>query len=171
MTKSKSLSHLDSMLLCEYILQRAGVMTHLKLQKILYYVQAFHLAYFDKELIEDDFQAWLHGPVSRKVYDKIKELSILYAEIKYDPEAFNPSPEIQLKQTLTSEQFDLINDVIDSYGKLNSTELENLSHSEMPWQKAREGYGVADRCEVIIPKEIMQTFYKEQLYGKEESLH
>ena len=54
---TKKISKIDSELLTEYILSKYGKMSHLKLQKLLYYVQAFHLAYFDSPLIDDDFEA------------------------------------------------------------------------------------------------------------------
>jgi uncharacterized phage-associated protein len=45
-------------------------LTHLKLQKLLYYAHGWHLALFDGEpLVAEGFQAWQRGPVSPKVYD------------------------------------------------------------------------------------------------------
>ena len=57
---------IDSVILAEYILFKCGKMSHLKLQKLLYYVQAFHLAYFDSPLVDDEFEAWLHGQFQEK---------------------------------------------------------------------------------------------------------
>lgn len=169
MTKSRSIEQVDSMLLCEYILQRGGKMSHLKLQKLLYYIQALHLAYFDQPIIEDDFEAWLHGPVSRKVYNEIKGLSILYSEISFSAKDWETeTPEKILQRTITGDQIDLVDEIIDEFGKLTSSQLENLTHSEDPWINAREGYGVADRCEVIIPKEVMRTYYKQHIYEGED---
>lgn len=155
----------DSLLLCEYLLQVGGPMSHLKLQKILYYAQSIHLAYFDAPLIDDDFQAWLHGPVSRKVYDQLKDVSKLYTEVAYNPEEWGVNtPEVQLKRVLTKDQIEILNEVIEGYGKMSASQLENLSHSEYPWINARIGYGIGDRCEVIIEKDVMASFYKTQIY-------
>ena len=141
-------------------------MSHLKLQKILYYVQALHLAYFDTPIIEDDFQAWLHGPVSRKVYDQIKGHSVLYTEVTYIYNEGEEYPNVILKELITKDQLELVNEIIDGYGKLTASQLENLTHSEKPWLDARVGYGVADRCEVVITKEAMRDFYKKEIYGE-----
>ena len=168
MESGKDLRVVDSLLVCEYILQRGGSMSHLKLQKILYYTQAMHLAYFDRPLIEDDFQAWLHGPVSRKVYDSVKGLSKLYNEVSYSPAQWEAeTPDKLLAKMLTDEQFEVVNDTIDGYSKMTSSQLENLSHSEYPWLNARIGYRVADRCEVVIEKSVMAKFYKSQIYNNE----
>lgn len=47
-------------------------MTHEKLQKLCYYVQAWGLALYNKELINSEFQAWAHGPISIDLYNKYK---------------------------------------------------------------------------------------------------
>ena len=58
---------IDAIVLSNYILKHYGPMSHLKLQKLLYYCDAYSLAYFDNPLIEDDFEAWVHGPVCRRL--------------------------------------------------------------------------------------------------------
>jgi len=44
------------------------IMTNLRLQKLVYYAQAWHLAILDEELFEDDCEAWVHGPVIYGLY-------------------------------------------------------------------------------------------------------
>ena len=154
----------DSALLSEYILQNFGDMSHLKLQKLLYYVQAYHLAYFKIPLIDDDFEAWVHGPVSRKVFDLLKDKSLLYVDLKYRAEGDDLSPTVQIQSGLTKEQLDWVNYVLGEFSTLSGPELESLTHSEAPWIDARKGFGPADRCNNIIPKSAMAEFYRQQLY-------
>ena len=47
--------------------------THLKLQKLCYYAEAMYLAIYGERLTGENFQAWPHGPVSKKLYDKYKD--------------------------------------------------------------------------------------------------
>lgn len=47
-------------------------LSNMKLQKLLYYEQGYHLAYFDAPLFPDNFEAWLYGPVVPRVYDMFK---------------------------------------------------------------------------------------------------
>lgn len=54
---SKNLGQIESLILWGYIASKLGPSSHLKIQKLLYYIQWYHLAYFDKEIISDDFQA------------------------------------------------------------------------------------------------------------------
>ena len=46
--------------------------THLKIQKLVYYTQAWYLANFDTPLFDEDMQAWTHGPVAPSVYEKYR---------------------------------------------------------------------------------------------------
>ena len=156
---------IDSVMLAEYILFKYGKMSHLKLQKLLYYVQAFHLAYFDSPLVDDEFEAWLHGPVSRKIYNTVKDFSVLYNDVEYKKDG--ETPDAFLKFRLSPDQLTLIDDVLKEYSALSGTELENLTHSEKPWIEARKGCGFGDLCHEVIPKNVMSDYYKGQLYGQD----
>lgn len=75
----------DSINLAQYVLAKVGKANHLKLQKLVYYVEAYHLAYFDGEsIISDQFEAWLHGPVSRKLWDHLKPIANVYDDVSLD---------------------------------------------------------------------------------------
>jgi len=165
MSQEKEMGTIDSLVLGEYILKYGGDMSHLKLQKILYYIQAYHLAYFGLPIFEDDFEAWAHGPVSRKVFSELREISLLYNEIRYVYTPGETPPEEILSRQLTDEQVELVNDVIKEYGTLTGLQLENLTHSESPWLDSRKGYGPGDKCSVVIPKETIQEYFRSQIYG------
>ncbi len=165
-TTKKGLSKIDSTILAEYILQKTGSMSHLKLQKVLYYIQALHLAYFNEPLIDDEFEAWLHGPVSRKIYDELKDKSILYKELAYKAEEGVETPNEIIEKSLTPDQKELVDEIISEYGKLSASKLEAISHGEDPWINARKGYSDSDRCCVIITKKSMMEYYHKELYEK-----
>lgn len=156
----KDLTKIDSILLADYILMRHGTMSHLKLQKLLFYCDAYHLAFFDEELVTDQFEAWVHGPVSRKVFNELKDSSLLYAELTFskDTSAANDAFD-----GLTSSQKDLITMVLNTLSTWDEFQLETATHKENPWIEARIGYGPADKCTKIISKESMRTFYKAEI--------
>ena len=166
LVNNKHISTVDSLLITEYILFRYGPMSHLKLQKLLFYVDALHLAYFDKEIVTDEFEAWLHGPVSRKVYNTVKDLSILYDEIKYHNVGGEKTPDILLKESVTDEQLELIDEILAEYSKLTAFQLESLSHNEGPWLSARKGHAPSDKCTTPIDKDYTRNYYKEKVYGR-----
>lgn len=157
---AKNLNKIDSTVLSDYILLNYGAMSHLKLQKLLFYCDAYHLAYFDEELVTDKFQAWVHGPVSKKVFDSFKDKSILYADLSFDGDK---KTVLQLFSKLISEQQELINDVLSVLSQWTSMQLETSTHKETPWIEARKGVGLGDRCCNEISKETTKMFYKLEL--------
>lgn len=157
---TKVLNKIDSLVLSDYILLNYGPMSHLKLQKLLFYCDAYHLAYFNEELITDNFEAWVHGPVSKKVFDSFKDKSILYSDLSFSG---NSKKTLNLFSELTSEQQELINDVLSVLSKWTSLQLETSTHKETPWIEARNGIGIGDRCNNEISKETTRLFYKSEL--------
>lgn len=156
----KGLGQINAQLLADYVLQGYGPMSHLKLQKLLFYCEAYHLAYFDKSLIPEDFEAWIHGPVCREVYNNLKGESLLYTDLGFGGQ-YNPQAEVD--KVLNFDQLELLSDVLTELSTWTGMQLENATHSELPWREARTGLGPADRCENVISKEKMRDFYKVDL--------
>lgn len=151
---------IDSLVLANYILKHYGPMSHLKLQKLLFYCDAYCLAFFDKELISDKFEAWVHGPVCRKVYDQMKGASVLYTDMSYSP--FPDIDEDKIFDELPIDVKDLVGDVLENLTQWTGIELERATHRELPWIEARKGYSEAEKCHVEISKETTRTFYRSQ---------
>ena len=148
----------DAILVSKYVIktlkEQNKEINHLKLQKILYYIQAWNLALLNEPLFEEDFEAWLHGPVIRKVWDEYKGHSVLIGELSEQDENIN------LK--FTEDQEDVIEDVIDAYGNKSGYYLESLTHQEDPWKNARK-----QGENTIIKKEEMKKYYRNLYYGEE----
>lgn len=153
-------SKIGSVVLANYILKHHGPMSHLKLQKLLFYCDAYCLAFFGEELIPDKFEAWVHGPVCRNVYNQMKGASVLYTDMSY-----SPLPGIDEDATFEMLPIDvkeLVKDVLDNLTQWSGIELERATHREQPWIEARRGYGEAAKCHVEISKETTKTFYRSQ---------
>jgi uncharacterized phage-associated protein len=157
-TNQKGLGVLDSIELANYILAKVKNVDQLKLQKLIYYTEAWHLAYFKKSIIEDDFEAWVHGPVSRKIWIKFRGDSILYSNI--NPKLTLKETEKKIKNRINDSQFDLLNEVLEVYGKYSSFKLEELTHSEKPWLSARKGLRQSEPSSKCINKITMGNFYR-----------
>ena len=123
----------DAIELAKYVIvkmaEKGKKINHLKLQKLLYYVQAWHLVYTNEPLISENFEAWLHGPVVRKVWDYYKKYSVMFDDL--------PCEEVDNIE-LTEEQKEIIDDVLDEYGDKTGYYLECLTHVEQPWKEARQ---------------------------------
>lgn len=136
------------------------LITNKKMQKLLYYVEAWSLVYHSS-LIEDNFEAWVHGPVVPEVYQAFRSFgySPLKNEYQEGQTASDKLKHLLGHSNLEQEQKDIIFAVLQKYGALTSYQLEALSHSEKPWIAARAGLGEFDHSSKIIDKELMKSYY------------
>ena len=127
----------------------------LKLQKLLYFAQGFSYAFYDKALFNDDFEAWVHGPVSKTLYNEFKgfgwqELTITNPVVVKK----------RLDELFTKEQIEVLESVWDTYGEYGADQLEALTHTEKPWLEQRKGLGKFQSSTRKISKETMKRYYK-----------
>ncbi len=129
-------------------------MTHKKLQKLCYYAQAIYIAISDNELFGEDFEAWVHGPVSPKLYKEYKNYGFFrISKEKKMPEKIAHNDKIR--------QF--LEVIYRAYGRKDGDELENLTHREMPWINARRGLHYNENSSNKISKEDMKIYYRKIL--------
>lgn len=127
-----------------------STMTHLKLQKMLYYTQAYHLAKFGVPLFDEEFEAWLHGPVIPEIYDIYKKYG--YNLIPQDNDYLKTAPDFSKELT------EFFSTIYSIFGKYDGKYLEELTHDEAPWKDTYE-YGKNN----IISKDIMKDYYINKL--------
>jgi uncharacterized phage-associated protein len=130
-----------------------------KLQKLVYYSDGWHLAYFEQPLVDENFEAWVHGPAIRPLWDYYKKLGGYYTQFHLNPEHSERIRDY-FNRLLRPEQIELIGDVIKEYGDKSAYHLESLSHNEAPWREARNGYAQSERSAAIISKETMKHYYQ-----------
>ena len=116
--------------------------SNLKIQKLVYYAQGFHLAMFGTPFFEDEIIAWEHGPVVESLYFKYKEYGS--GEI--------PQPDVVDLNQYNKDQIDLLDEVFEVYGQFSAWKLRNMTHSERPWiETPKNG---------VISKGLMGEFFK-----------
>lgn len=120
---------------------------NLKLQKLLYYAQGYHLACTGTSFFSDAIEAWRHGPVASNAYHTYKG---------YGSQAI---PVIFLAQDIKVDSFqsELIDYVLETYGHKTGWELRNLTHNESPWLQHSSDGKVADG-ESITESELLDFF-------------
>lgn len=121
--------------------------THLKLQKLVYYAQAWALALLGRPLFEDEVQAWAHGPVVESVFHKYKG---------HGWDAI-PCPETDV--LIDEETEHHLREIMDVYGDFSAKHLEQMTHAEGPWRLARSGLPPHARSSEVITKDSMKTYY------------
>ncbi len=123
-------------------------MTAMKLQKLVYYSQAWSVVWDEKELFKEEIQAWVNGPVVKELYNSHKgEFRISKEFIQGD------------KNKLSKKQKENIDKVLDFYGKKSSQWLSELTHNELPWILARKGLLADERGESVITVSSMEEYY------------
>jgi uncharacterized phage-associated protein len=124
--------------------------SNLKLQKLLYYAQAWFLAFYDKPLFDENIEAWVHGPVVPPVYGQLKVSGLAWQPIMWAPD----------KPVFPESIEEHLIEVMERYGRFNAYQLELLTHSENPWRDARKGIPSDEYSNAIIPREAMRDFYR-----------
>jgi uncharacterized phage-associated protein len=133
------MKHYDINLIADYIILRLNSdekinLINLKLQKLLYYLQAWSLGINEERFLNCSFEAWVHGPVSRELYDRFKSTHSLYSFITVS-DIKNENPESMIEDS----DIEFINFILDNYAGYSGAELESMTHKEIPWIEAREG--------------------------------
>lgn len=111
-------------------------LTPMTLLKIMYFAHAWFLVKYDKPLVGQPFEAWKHGPVSRVVYDEVKQYGsgVISEKLKkFDPReltfvyAFEFFPENETQ---------LLIDIFRYYSQFHAYKLSDLTHEiDSPWDK------------------------------------
>lgn len=133
----------------KYILQKKGTLSTWKLQKLCYYSQAWEIAWTDKPIFNEEFEAWANGPVCPELFHLhqgkffVNEDEIIYGNIN----------------NLTEEQKNDIDIVLRDYGDMEPYDLRELSHGESPWKDARGNLPEGAKCNAIITKDSMGIYY------------
>lgn len=157
------------------LIQNGNTITPLKLQKMLYYAQAWHMVYFGEEntLFEDVPEAWVNGPVYRRIYEKYRHIGI-YEQMT--PSAIGESEEgisklAELTSSamgLTRDQNEYLESVISHYGSMSADRLVLLTHSEGPWNDARKNAAPFEYSNERISHKSMFDYYS-SLRSKHEN--
>jgi uncharacterized phage-associated protein len=138
----------------------------LKLQKLLYYIQSWHIAKLNKSQLFDSLpEAWVNGPVYREVYDKFKTTFFRNNNITTDLEEIELAKQLLKRQVelgLNEDQLSLVNSVLEIYCKLSDERLVLLTHSEKPWNEARKGLSPIERSNNTLSIDTIYSYFNRE---------
>jgi uncharacterized phage-associated protein len=120
--------------------EREGI-TNLKLQKVLYFAQAYYLAKMGKPLFSDKIEAWEYGPVIPDVYHKFK---------------FKGSDPIICEEDesiLLVEDRETLKKIWGTFGGYSASKLVDITHAHTPWKEANKSL-----TKVISRKSIREYY-------------
>ena len=107
-----------------------------------------------KELFNEEFQAWAHGPANPDIYNLYKHYGFSAID---KPDGSIP--------TLDKALIDFLYEIWNTYGIFDGKYLELLTHKELPWIEARGNCKEGEPCSNIIRKETMKSFFSEKING------
>lgn len=133
----------------KYILHKCGEMSTWKLQKLCYYSQAWHLAWTDNPIFEEDFEAWANGPVCSELFHAHQ------GKFLVSMEDFCKGNE----DNLSEDEKESIDIVLDGYGQMEPYSLREQTHAEDPWKNARRNLPEWAKSRTVITKSSMGEYY------------
>lgn len=132
----------------KYILTKQGPMTAMKLQKLTYYSQAWHLVWEESPLFNSRIEAWANGPVCTDLYDAHRgKFQVASDDIHGDVSNVGPYE----RRT--------IDPVLAFYGKESAMYLSDLTHRERPWSDTRGNLPPGARSTSEISLSAMEEYY------------
>ncbi len=131
--------------------ESGDAITHLKVQKLIYYAQGWALGRTGEPLFDEDLEAWAHGPVAMSVYHQFRDCG------------FDAIPSQKITRRITGEHARLLTRVNNEYGIFSAKRLEKKTHAERPWLEARGSLPPEARCKNVIVKATMRRFFEREL--------
>lgn len=133
----------------KYVLKHTGRITTMKLQKLVYYCQAWSLGWDEVPLFNENFEAWANGPVCPQLFERHRGLFVV------DVSLFSDFPDFEFN----SDAIETMKSVLSFYGDKEPQWLSELTHKEAPWKEARHGVPNGVSSTNVISKESMQQYY------------
>lgn len=137
--------------------------SNLKLQKLLYFVQAYYLAFTPSHepCFREEIEAWDFGPVVPSVYREFKSFGggdIPPVTSYYNLESENNFWSIREvpydSNCISKRDKELINDIIDKFSAYSASELVKITHNQAPWKNA-----YIPQRNAIITKEAIRGYF------------
>jgi uncharacterized phage-associated protein len=152
------------------------LLTHLKIQKLLYYAQGWHLGFFGVPLFEDNIHAWTYGPVVETVYHALKYRGKLETIIEPIPGyvfthgnfQMENAPKLNLEGDKDRAKY--MNSFWGKYSKIEPWVLVGSTHKKgTPWELVASSPSYDRSVNSLIPVQLMKTYFTKLL--PEEKRH
>ena len=124
-----------------------------KLQKLLFYSQAWMLVLEDCRLFDAKFKAWVHGAAIPELYKTYRKYDFGVITEKAD--------EGKIKQ-LSDNEKSVLDNVWSVYGKYDADYLEALHRVEEPWRHTRGDMPAGERSDMDFNEDVMKSYYSKK---------
>lgn len=134
-------------------------LSHLQLQKILFFAHAWHLAKYNEPLIGQNFEAWQYGPVVRVVYEQLKifknqPITAFLTKINAESGEF-----VEARTNISDEKRIFLSNLFNYYSQFHAFKLVDLTHEQDgPWEKAWKTAGDGAVPGMLISNESIRLW-------------
>lgn len=136
-----------------------------KLQKLLYFVQAYFLveADYQKKAFFDRIEAWTFGPVVPSVYRKFRRFGAMTIPFERTYITEDEGSHWGVKRVdyndgaISDHDKKGINSVIEMFKDYSAVDMMNLTHTQQPWLQAYDPESPRENKE-ITPQSIKDYF-------------
>jgi uncharacterized phage-associated protein len=150
MTDVKPIDVAKYFLALQEIDQDSGdILSNLKLQKLLYYAQGYHLAKFGQPLFDEDFEAWAYGPVLSSLYQTLKCFGSGQVILENDKDF----------SSFSQDQKELLQSIYKTYSQFSAWKLRDMTHGETPWKETPRN--------TVIDQNAIKNYFKTVLLQSE----
>lgn len=130
--------------------------THLKLQKLLYYAQGISLGLYSRPLFSENIEAWQHGPVVREVYGNFSKFGRNNIEIKMDSETEKIISRIENDKEVS----EVLNLTYDNFAIYTAWQLRQMTHEDnTPWDITQREKGLGKE----IDNDLIAKYFREEI--------
>lgn len=137
------MEHIKAIDIGKFFYDKNNEFTAKQIQKLTYYAYVWYMIKYNKSLLEEKPQAWIHGPVFASLYGSMRSGKFFHHE------------KCEFDNNIT----ELLNIVYKVYGKYTGNQLEHMTHLEDPWKKARVGLEKYDISKQEIKDEDIIAYY------------
>lgn len=148
-----------------YFLSKEVDITPKRLQKLMYFAYSWYLAMTNElnteiniKLFDEQFEAWIHGPVIPKLYHRYKKYGANPIP-RYEGDLFN----------FSEDDKDILDEVWDVYKGYTANQLESISHKHNPWKLTRKEHYCSpyEPCRATIKDNLIFNYYASQLVSED----
>ena len=143
-----------------YKARQSGVqVSHMKLQKLVFFMHAWSLASTGASYVNERPEAWPYGPVFDSLYHELKS----FGSRDIDAYLTQMNSETGERQALIpvfsdSAFWGLLEQVWNRYGSFSALQLSALTHEAGgPWEQARQTHAG------WLPDEVVRDYYRPQI--------
>lgn len=116
--------------------------SNLKLQKLLYFVQAVYVNELNRKCFDEAIEAWNFGPVAPKAYREFKmygcnSIPKIASYFKFDEDNVWNTHKVKFnKDIIAQDDQVMINRIVDIFAEYSSTDLVYITQNQLPWENA-----------------------------------